>query len=166
MPRRDGYYSNWVVLEARGGSLWTEAYAPGERIPMPMAHGEGRFTARDGGRMRELDARGQVPFAYTARADGKSVAWPDNPNGSECNAAGVTNARGNVLALMPHPERAAQLRHVPLDWPGVWGDRRRAAVGDWEALEGPGPGRFLFESLARRLGVPARRAATPAGSPR
>jgi len=156
MPRRDGYYSNWVVLEARGGSLWTEAYAPGERIPMPMAHGEGRFTARDGGRMRELDARGQVPFAYTARADGKSVAWPDNPNGSECNAAGVTNARGNVLALMPHPERADRLFHVPEDLAGPWGERRRGARGDASRIQGAGPGHGLFLSLAWHLGVSPR----------
>jgi phosphoribosylformylglycinamidine synthase I len=155
MPRRDGYYSNWVVLEARGRSLWTEAYAPGERIPMPMAHGEGRFTARESGRMRELDARGQVPFAYTARdgATTANVAWPDNPNGSECNAAGVTNARGNVLALMPHPERAERLYHVPQDLAGPWGDRRRRALAEPDVLVGPGPGHGIFLSLAWHLGV-------------
>ncbi|MEO6462911.1 MAG: phosphoribosylformylglycinamidine synthase I, partial [Candidatus Eisenbacteria bacterium] len=131
LPRRAGYYSNWVTLEVRGNSLWTGAYAPGERVPLPMAHGEGRFTARDAARLPELSARGQVPFAYAVaegrlpREDGAAVPWPDNPNGAEADAAGLTNARGNVLALMPHPERADRLLQVPLDWSGPWGERRR-----------------------------------------
>ena len=155
LPDRDGYYSRWVTLEARTGSLWTDAYAPGERVPMPMAHGEGRFTARDPERLAELSARGSVPFAYAAGRAGESVAWPDNPNGSEANAAGVTNAAGNVLALMPHPERADRLLQVPLDWPGPWGDRRRRARGDSAALQAAGPGHGLFLGLAWRLGVSA-----------
>jgi phosphoribosylformylglycinamidine (FGAM) synthase-like amidotransferase family enzyme len=74
------------------------------------------------------------------------------------HAAGITNRGGNVLAFMPHPERANALKHVPLDLPGPWGEARRQAVGSVEALEGDGPGAFLFRSLAARLG-----AATPAG---
>lgn len=155
LGRREGYHSCWVVLEARSGSLWTEAYAPGERIPMPMAHGEGRFTARDPGELPALAARGQVPFAYAAGHGGDLVVgWPDNPNGSEANAAGVVNARGNVLALMPHPERAERLFHVPQDLGGPWGERRRSAL-DAKALEGAGPGSGLFLSLAWHLGVTA-----------
>lgn len=154
LPRREGYYASWVVLEARSGSLWTEAYAPGERIPMPMAHGEGRFTARDPGRLEMLDRSGQVPFAYGAlEGAGPARVWPDNPNGAEANAAGVTNARGNVLALMPHPERADRLYHVPQDLAGPWGERRLRARGDAPALEGAGPGHGLFLGLAWHLGV-------------
>jgi phosphoribosylformylglycinamidine synthase I len=154
LPQREGYYSNWVTLEARGDSLWTEAYAPGERIPLPMAHGEGRFTARSPGFLDALSARGQVPFAY-AQGDGPGPArgWPDNPNGAEANAAGVTNARGNVLALMPHPERAERMFHVPRDLGGPWGDRRRRAQGDAAAMGAAGPGSGLFLSLAGHLGV-------------
>jgi phosphoribosylformylglycinamidine synthase len=152
-----GYHARWVVLEARGGSLWTEAYKPGERIPMPMAHGEGRFTARDPRRMPDLAARGQVPFAYASAADeGEARGWPDNPNGAEANAAGVTNARGNVLALMPHPERAERMFHVPMDLAGPWGDRRRRAAGDSDALFAAGPGHGLFLALAWHLGARAR----------
>jgi phosphoribosylformylglycinamidine synthase len=151
---RDGYLASWVVLEARSGSLWTEVYAPGERIPLPMAHGEGRFTARAPGRLTELDARGQVPFAYASLlGEGPARGWPDNPNGSDANAAGVTNARGNVLALMPHPERASRLFHVPLDLAGPWGERRRRARGDAQALQGVGPGHGLFLALAWHLGI-------------
>jgi hypothetical protein len=65
----------------------------------------------------------------------------------------VTNARGNVLALMPHPERANHLAHLPQDLPGPWGERRRRARGDAAALQGAGPGHGLFLSLAWALGV-------------
>ena len=163
LPRRAGYYSNWVVLEARGNTLWTGAYAPGERVPLPMAHGEGRFTARDPRVLPELSARGQVPFAYAvaegeaAPPAGARVPWPANPNGAEADAAGVTNARGNVLALMPHPERADRLLQVPLDLAGPWGERRRRARGDIAALGAAGPGHGLFLSLAWHLGVRAPR---------
>jgi hypothetical protein len=121
---------------------------------MPVAHGEGRFTARDPSRLPELSARGQVPFQYAGRETaGAAAGWPDNPNGSEANAAGLTNARGNVLALMPHPERADRMFHVPLDAPGPWGDRRRAARGNAAALQAAGPGHGVFLSLAWHLGV-------------
>ncbi len=156
LPGRNGYYSNWVTLEVRGRSLWTEAYLPGTRVPMPMAHGEGRFTARREGFLDELSARGQVPFQYAGRdGAGPATEWPDNPNGAEANAAGVTNARGNVLALMPHPERADRLFHVPLDAAGPWGERRRRARGDRAAMGAAGPGHGLFVSLAWHLGVRA-----------
>ncbi len=156
MPARDGYIADWVVLEARGGSLWTEAYAPGERVPMPVAHGEGRFTARDPSRIDGWAASGRIPFAYAPRdatRAGQPPAWPDDPNGSRAHAAGITNARGNVLALMPHPERAERLFHVPPDFPGPWGERRRRAFGDPALAFGPGPGHGLFLSLAWHLGV-------------
>jgi phosphoribosylformylglycinamidine synthase len=153
-PRRDGYTSRWVVLEAHSGSPWTEAYADRERIPLPMAHGEGRFTAADPARLARLAAAGQVVFAYAAHEAGeRRVAWPDNPNGAQANAAGVVNAKGNVLALMPHPERADRLGHVPPDGAGPWHERRRRAKGDVAALDGPGPGHGVFLSLAWSLGV-------------
>jgi phosphoribosylformylglycinamidine synthase len=151
--RRDGYTSRWVVLEARSGSLWTEAYAERERIPMPMAHGEGRFTSADAARMARLAAAGRVVFTYAAADATAAVAWPDNPSGAEANAAGVTNARGNVLALMPHPERADRLWHVPEDGAGPWAERRRRAHGDRTALAAAGPGHGVFLSLAWSLGV-------------
>jgi phosphoribosylformylglycinamidine (FGAM) synthase-like amidotransferase family enzyme len=74
------------------------------------------------------------------RADG-------NPNGSLQDAAALTNGRGNVLAMMPHPERAALLRMVPEDLPHAWGRRRRQAAGDATLLEGAGPGAFLLHRL-------------------
>ena len=78
-------------------------------IELPVAHGEGQFVLK--GDLANLQARGQIPFVYASRA-GYEVGYPDNPNGSVGNIAGICNARGNVFGLMPHPERYVQsLQH-------------------------------------------------------
>lgn len=67
----------------------------GRELRLPVAHGEGRYYA-DEDTLDRLEGEGQVVFRYTS----------DNPNGSLRNIAGVSNAAGNVVGLMPHPERA------------------------------------------------------------
>lgn len=74
---------------------WTQAYTPGQVITLPIAHGEGQFYA-DGDILKQLEDNGQVLFRYN-----------DNPNGSVNNIAGICNRQGNVLGMMPHPERAS-----------------------------------------------------------
>jgi phosphoribosylformylglycinamidine synthase len=70
---------------------------------MPVAHGEGRFTA-DAEALSRIEGEGQVVFRYV---DATGARTPSaNPNGSTNDIAGIRNARGNVLGLMPHPERA------------------------------------------------------------
>lgn len=72
-------------------------------ITVPIAHGEGRYVAEN---LAELEANEQIAFRYV---DANGAATPDaNPNGSEANIAGVLNRLGNVLGLMPHPERATK----------------------------------------------------------
>ena len=83
-------------------------------IEMPVAHGEGQFVFS--GAIANLQANGQVPLVYTT-PDGNGtelVAYPANPNGSLGNIAGICNARGNVLGLMPHPERFVTMLQHPL----------------------------------------------------
>ncbi len=85
-----------------------------QSIEMPVAHGEGQFVCS--GAIANLQANGQVPLVYTA-PNGNStgpVPYPANPNGSLGNIAGVCNARGNVLGLMPHPERFVTMLQHPL----------------------------------------------------
>src|SRR5690606_4727709 len=94
-------------------------------IPMPTAHGEGRFTARDAAGLARLEQRSALRFGD---ATGEAAReFPALPNGSHAGAAGVCNSAGNVLALMPHPDRALRLAQVPPWLPGEWGGRRRAA---------------------------------------
>ncbi len=76
-------------------TLFTSDYAKGQVINIPMAHGEGNYTC-DAETLASLKANNQIVFTYTN----------DNPNGSVEDIAGIINERGNVLGMMPHPERA------------------------------------------------------------
>ncbi len=82
---------------------FTNRYAEGQLLRIPIAHGEGRFTA-DAETLDRLEDEGQVVFRYVDAA-GAATAEA-NPNGSARSIAGIVNAQGNVLGMMPHPERA------------------------------------------------------------
>jgi hypothetical protein len=115
-------------------------------------------TAKDGSsRARRRGGQPSPPAAAfaTARPTAASRApSPGCPTAAPSGSRGLSNAAGNVLALMPHPDRALRLAQVP-DWlPGPWGDRRRAARTQAE-LEADGPGMRLFRALAGALGVEA-----------
>ncbi|MGE0294875.1 MAG: phosphoribosylformylglycinamidine synthase subunit PurQ [Hyphomonadaceae bacterium] len=74
---------------------FTRAYREMRQTEIPVAHGDGRYTADDD-TLDMLESEGRVVFRYL-----------DNPNGSARNIAGIINARGNVMGMMPHPERAS-----------------------------------------------------------
>jgi phosphoribosylformylglycinamidine synthase len=105
---------------------FTRLLRPGQVLRLPIAHNEGNFYCAPK-ELAELERRGQVLFRY-CEPDGRVT--PDaNPNGSTASIAGVCNAAGNVVGLMPHPERAA------------------------EGLLGSDDGRLLFASAAQALGA-------------
>ena len=81
----------------RTDTPWTNAYAPGERIVVPLKNGEGGFVADDR-TLDELEGEGRVVARYVG----------DDPNGSYRAIAGISNAAGNVVGLMPHPEHATE----------------------------------------------------------
>jgi len=87
----------------RADTAFTSEYAPGQVLKVPIAHGEGCYFAEPG-LLDRLEANGQVVFRYCT-AEGV-VAPAANPNGSARGVAGIINAEGNVLGMMPHPERA------------------------------------------------------------
>jgi phosphoribosylformylglycinamidine synthase I len=146
---RDGYYSNWVYLtpgETPGNSAVTTDLDPGEVLPIPIAHSQGRFISRDCGLFDRLDAEGRIALKY-CRPDGSEPGgFPHNPNGSEHDAAAISNPAGNVVAMMPHPERATWLRQVPFDLPGPW-SKTRSDIKAWKDAEGAGPGLRIFRSI-------------------
>ena len=153
MPEREGYHTRWVWCRIEDSPcVFTRGLAAGTLLPLPVAHAEGRFVAAKKGRVDSLVAGGQAPLRY-ARPDGSiAESFPENPNGAEAAVAGLCNERGNVLALMPHPERAADLGQVSRAIGGDWGARRdRAqAAADGSAF-GEGPGLTIFRALARHL---------------
>lgn len=102
------------------GTHWTSQCHEGQRLTMPIAHGEGRYTV-DAATLERVEGEGLVVFRYVdANGEPTDAA---NVNGSLDNIAGVRNTAGNVVGLMPHPERAL------------------------DPLLGSADGRVLFESV-------------------
>ncbi|MBI2796097.1 MAG: phosphoribosylformylglycinamidine synthase subunit PurQ [Gemmatimonadetes bacterium] len=85
------------------GTMCTGLYEAGQLVRYPIAHGDGRYTA-DAGTVERLEGDGLVVFRYVDAA-GEATAGA-SPNGAMHNIAGIVNADGNVLGMMPHPERA------------------------------------------------------------
>jgi phosphoribosylformylglycinamidine synthase len=96
----------WLRVERpESAPAWLGDLDDGEPICLPISHGEGRYVA-DPATLDALEASGRVVLRYAA-SDG-SIDPAANPNGSERSIAGIVNEGGNVLGLMPHPERAAE----------------------------------------------------------
>ena len=91
------------LLVERADTAFTSEYERGEVLAVPIAHGEGCYFA-DEGLLDRLEGEGQVVFRYCTPSG--EVTDDANPNGSARNVAGIMNADGNVLGMMPHPERA------------------------------------------------------------
>jgi phosphoribosylformylglycinamidine synthase subunit PurQ / glutaminase len=107
-------------------TLFTSRYERGQRIVLPIAHGDGRYSADDD-TLDRLEGEGQVALRYAPSALEAQESY--NPNGSMRDIAGIVNGAGNVLGMMPHPERAV------------------------DPLLGPADGLPLFESILQRVGV-------------
>src|SRR4051812_6395484 len=118
----------WVQLAADPGSRCVFTQGFDRPIEVPVAHGEGRFMARDQAALQALRAGGQVALRYVTTGSG-AVGYPDNPNGSDDAIAGVCNPAGNVLGLMPHPEDAILPQQHPR-----WTREPWRAEGDGLAL--------------------------------
>ena len=102
-----GYYNTWANLQLTAPSdrcAFTRHLITGDWINVPLAHGEGRFIVPDK-LLEKMISNDQTVFRYCDN-DGNIVdEFPTNPNGSMHNLAAVCNAQGNVMAIMPHPER-------------------------------------------------------------
>jgi phosphoribosylformylglycinamidine synthase len=102
------YECRWISLRVEENrSHFTKHLREGSTMHIPIGHGEGRFLLPSEGDLNELVKGGQVVFRYSlpdgSPADGK---YPHNPNGSVYDIAGICNRQGNVIGLMPHPERS------------------------------------------------------------
>jgi phosphoribosylformylglycinamidine synthase I len=97
----------WLRVEHPvAAPAWLGDLADGDLIRLPISHGEGRYVA-DPTTLDELESSGRVVLRYS---DAAGAITPEaNPNGSERGIAGIVNERGNVLGLMPHPERASEV---------------------------------------------------------
>lgn len=96
---------------------WTKAYNKQQVITIPIAHGEGRYYA-DQDTLKELENNHQVLFRYCNNQG--EITPESNPNGSLNNIAGIVNKKGNVLGMMPHPERASDPVLKAIDGRGLF----------------------------------------------
>ena len=100
------YRCQWTTLRTeRTDTLFTGRCHPSQLLRIPVSHGEGNYFAEPQA-LDRLEASGQVLFRY-CEASGE-ITEQANPNGSARNIAGITNEAGNVLGMMPHPERSAE----------------------------------------------------------
>ncbi len=106
------------------GTAYTSELETGEILSIPIAHAQGNYTCDDA-TFAELEANQQIIFRYCD--ENGEVSDAANPNGSRSNIAGICNAKGNVLGMMPHPERAC------------------------EELLGSNDGRDIFRSLTKAI---------------
>ncbi|MBN1447360.1 MAG: phosphoribosylformylglycinamidine synthase subunit PurQ [Bacteroidetes bacterium] len=112
-------------------TAFTRRYTQGDVLHIPVAHGEGNFYT-DSETLRELEENGQVVFRYVD-ADG-AVTREANPNGSLNNIAGIINRHGNVLGMMPHPERAVENLLGSADGLGVFASLVETITGSVPVL--------------------------------
>jgi phosphoribosylformylglycinamidine synthase len=100
---RLGYRDAWVRLGAEECSpcVWTRGLG---RFELPSRHGEGKFLLPDRASLAALEERGGVALRYLDAQGAPAESWPDNPNGSPGGVAGVTDASGRILGVMPHPD--------------------------------------------------------------
>jgi phosphoribosylformylglycinamidine synthase subunit PurQ / glutaminase len=107
-PLVTGYYNTWVNIQTTStDNAFNSLFHTNEMIKIPIAHGEGRFITNDLMLIEQLKKNNQIAFQYCDN-DGKVTnKFPDNPNGTMDSIAGISNKKGNVMAIMPHPERAS-----------------------------------------------------------
>jgi phosphoribosylformylglycinamidine synthase len=112
------YHCQWVNLRVETTkSPFTRLCKKGQVLRVPISHGEGRYYA-DERTLEELEKRGQVLFRYSLPT-GKPEEEA-NPNGSLHNIAGIVNRQGNVLGMMPHPERCCEEELGGTDGEIIW----------------------------------------------
>ncbi len=114
-PFINGYYCTWIRIKnsCKRTTAFNITMDEDETIPIPIAHGEGRFATKDNDLMGQLISNDQLLFRYCDDMGNIADKFPVNPNGSLINIAGICNKKGNVAAMMPHPERATWMHQVP-----------------------------------------------------
>jgi phosphoribosylformylglycinamidine synthase len=98
------FRDDWIMLKANPDSpcVFTEGI---DRIPLPIRHGEGKFVPRDEALLAELESKNLVALRYVnPDTDEGPVEFPQNPNGSVNDIAGICDPSGRIFGLMPHPE--------------------------------------------------------------
>ncbi len=124
-----------LTVEDNERCVFTRNYKNKEVVLFPSAHAEGKFMVDSKDKIEQLKENNQIVFRYTAPGGG-TPEYPWNPNGAMDDIAGICNPKGNVLGLMPHPERVFDAITNP-DWTRKGLNNSR------------GDGKLLFESALK-----------------
>ena len=138
----NGFRCDWVYVKVKSPqkSVFTQLFDDGDVFPIPINHGEGNFKFKQG-----IGIDDHMCFTYCDSQGNERKDFPVNPNGSDFNIAGIANKRGNVLAMMPHPERAVDWYHVPHYMDNTFSYQRR------QRTLKHGPWLPFFKSLAQTI---------------
>ena len=122
--------------DSRGKCIFASSIPEKKLLTIPSAHAEGKLLSMDPDFVQKLEDNDQIVFRYVC-PDGSPARYPWNPNGSQSDIAGICNPAGNVMGMMPHPERV-MTRFTHPDW-------TRGYISE------EGDGRVVFESVMRHL---------------
>lgn len=134
-----GFFSGWVQLFTKTKTLLTQTVKASQPLWMPVAHAEGRFLFRAEAPIRRA-------LLYASPRGKVSPSFPWNPNGSQESVAAVGNRAGNVLAMMPHPERSCFYYQLP-----AFLKRSILQQGGSSQPFSRGPGLAIFDSMRQSL---------------
>jgi phosphoribosylformylglycinamidine synthase I len=136
-----GFICDWVFVTPKKPkqNVFTSLFEPTDIIPIPINHGEGRFV------FQSTTQKTVSHFKYCTSNGEENTDYPTNPNGTSHNISGIGNKKGNVFAMMPHPERAYLCRQIPSWIPGEWPRKKQSFFVD--EANAPGPWEKLFIAL-------------------
>ena len=139
-----GFVCDWVyvTIQRPESCVFTTRFSAGDVLPIPINHGEGNFKFKSGFSLSHLETSF---IQYCSETGDVKHQFPTNPNGADFNMAGISNKQGNVLALMPHPERASFGFQVPRYLDNDFSAKKRN-----DCVQS-GPWMPMFESLADYL---------------
>ena len=127
-----------LKVNSSNKSFFLDKYDANQILAIPNAHAEGKLILEKD-KLEEIEANNQVAFRYCNSEGSLESGYPWNPNGAPNDIAGITNSKGNVLGMMPHPERVFHgWQHT--DW-----------TSSGRNPDGPGDGRALFEGVVEFL---------------
>ncbi|MEE9394538.1 MAG: phosphoribosylformylglycinamidine synthase I [Planctomycetota bacterium] len=137
------YIDRWVNLRSEHDH--SHFLRAGLDLELPVAHAEGRFVVASDQDVKALEAGRRVALRYLGQKAGEAAGFPANPNGSLNDIAGLSDASGQVLGLMPHPERFL------FDWQHPQWTRRASDAKTASSKNAQGEGFQIFENAVRYL---------------
>jgi len=139
-----GFICDWKYLVVKNPkrSVFTQYYDENEVLPIPVNHGEGRFVVSKSVSNELINL---ASFRYSDHQGVESTSFPINHNGASYGLAAISNVDGNVMGMMPHPERAARLRQIPVSISGEWREKKRQLLSG--GSDGVGPSEKLFVGM-------------------